>query len=282
VSFVLKAVLATLGFAAGAAGYLQYQYPSVGDLDRLEVGTKGTSLSGPARQYIELRVKADEVYRSYADPSCERLLPDLPPEHDYVKTLVLDLDDVLVKSDWNRQRGWKTFKRPGVEGFLRQMAQYYEVVVYTGQLSSYTEPIMERLDPQRYVSYRLCRDATRYTNGEHVRDLAALNRDPAKVIYLSANPKSYQLQPENALPIKGWGDLDPKDTTLLDLMPFLESIVRYRMQDTRTVIASYKQEMEETGKEVPEIYRNRMQNFQKRAAEAKGTGGGFKPRKKWF
>ena len=36
---------------------------------------------------------------------------------------MLDLDGVLVKSDWNRERGWRTFKRPGVDAFLKHMAQ---------------------------------------------------------------------------------------------------------------------------------------------------------------
>ena len=51
------------------------------------------------------------------------------PSRRHVKTLVLDLDDVLVHSDWSRERGWRTFKRPGAEDFLRTMSQYYEVGV---------------------------------------------------------------------------------------------------------------------------------------------------------
>jgi len=47
---------------------------------------------------------------------------------------VLDLDDTLVHSDWTRGRGWRTFKRPGAEDFIRQLAQYYELVVFTSQL----------------------------------------------------------------------------------------------------------------------------------------------------
>lgn len=38
----------------------------------------------------------------------------------HVRTLVLDLDDTLIHSDWTRGRGWRTFKRPGAEDFLRQ------------------------------------------------------------------------------------------------------------------------------------------------------------------
>lgn len=71
-----------------------------------------------------------------------------------VRTLVLDLDNLLVHSDWSRKRGWRTFKRPGAEDFLRHMAQYYEVVVYTSQLPTYADPILDRLDPNRYIAYR--------------------------------------------------------------------------------------------------------------------------------
>ncbi len=45
----------------------------------------------------------------------------------HVRTLVLDLDNTLVHSDWSRARGWRTFKRPGAEDFLRTMSQFYEV-----------------------------------------------------------------------------------------------------------------------------------------------------------
>lgn len=33
-----------------------------------------------------------------------------------------------------RDRGWRTFKRPGVDAFLEHMAQFYEIVVYSDQL----------------------------------------------------------------------------------------------------------------------------------------------------
>ena len=42
------------------------------------------------------------------------------------------------------------------------MAQYYEIVLYTDQLPTLGEPILDRLDPARFISYRLYRDATRY------------------------------------------------------------------------------------------------------------------------
>ena len=53
-------------------------------------------------------------------------------------------------------------------GAAVQMAQYYELVVYTDQLPTYADPILDRLDPQRYIQYRLYRDSTQYINGKHV------------------------------------------------------------------------------------------------------------------
>lgn len=46
--------------------------------------------------------------REYADPTCDALLPELAPEvKGYVKTLVLDLESVLVHKEWTRAKGWQ-------------------------------------------------------------------------------------------------------------------------------------------------------------------------------
>ena len=75
-------------------------------------------------------------------------------------------------------------------------------VVYTHQLPTYADPILDRLDPNRYISYRLYRDSTQYTKGKHVRDLAKLNRDLSKVLLVTASDDAYSLQPENAIKVR--------------------------------------------------------------------------------
>ena len=61
--------------------------------------------------------------REYTDPRCEALLPDQPSEwRGRVKTLVLDLEGLLVHKEWSRAKGWQVRKawnlgvKP-VEGF---------------------------------------------------------------------------------------------------------------------------------------------------------------------
>lgn len=79
------------------------------------------------------------------------------------------------------------------------MAQLYEIVVYTQALPTYADPILDRLDPSRYIVYRLYRDSTLYQHGHHVRDLSKLNRDMRKVLFITSDAKACQLHPSNSV-----------------------------------------------------------------------------------
>lgn len=215
-----------------------------------------------AELYLEIRKSIEDQVRGFAAPTSDKLLPDLAPQERHVFTLVLDLNETLVYSDWKRDRGWRTFKRPGVDAFLEHLAQYYELVVYSDQLSFYVDPILERLDQKGCIRYRLSREATQYVHGKHYRDLSKLNRDPSHVIYLSAHASETCLQPENALTVKPW-KLDTDDTTLLDLLPFFEYVARYRPADIRPVLSSY------SGHDIPAEFRERTREYQRKMREIK-------------
>jgi len=85
-----------------------------------------------------------------------------------------------------RQYGWRTAKRPGVDYFLAYLSQFYEIVLFTTQynyvrlslllvhslsnLSQTAAPIVEKLDPYSFhIAYKLFRDATRSDNGRPVK-----------------------------------------------------------------------------------------------------------------
>lgn len=212
-------------------------------------GPPAAGLAGAALGWwADRRRAADAAVAKYANPPSDRLLPDLPPGARHVRTLVLDLDDVLIHSSWTRRTGWRTFKRPGVDDFLKGAAQFYELVVYTSQLPTYADPILDRLDPHRCIQYRLYRDSTQYVGGVHARDLAKLNRDPSRVLFVTAEGvvgagkegggggggggaaaappasggesggdasalvvRSGTLQPENAVHVKPWAPASPAD-----------------------------------------------------------------------
>ncbi|XP_057536495.1 mitochondrial import inner membrane translocase subunit TIM50-like isoform X1 [Amaranthus tricolor] len=276
--------------AVAAAGYATYaytleevdektkafrasvNYPIEDDesiINKLQASIRYASFIVPAeaiRLYIDLRRYVEEQVRGFTDPLSDKLLPDLPPGLHNVFTLVLDLNETLVYSDWKRERGWRTFKRPGVDAFLEHLAQFYEIVVYSDHLQMYVDPVLDRLDTKQYVAHRLSRAATRYENGKHYRDLSTLNRDPKKVIYLSGHALESCLQLENCIEIKPWKGDDLNDTTLLDFLPFLEFVARSGPTDIRQVLESYK------GRDIPKEFIERSKEHQRRMQGQKQHG----------
>ncbi|XP_043693686.1 mitochondrial import inner membrane translocase subunit TIM50 isoform X2 [Telopea speciosissima] len=288
-NFLKFGIFGALTTAAATAGYATYAY----SLDEVDHRTKGirestnytveddasaldkfqavlysTAMTVPAKTielYLDLRRSIEEQVKGFTEPSSDKLLPDLHPQEQHVSTLVLDLNETLIYSDWKRDRGWRTFKRPGVDAFLEHLAQFYEIVVYSDQLSMYVDPIMERLDKKGCIRYRLSRSATRYQDGVHYRDLAKLNRDPSRVLYVSGHADESCLQPENCVPIKPW-KLESDDTALVDLIPFLEYVARHRPADIRPVLASYQ------GRDIAKEFIERSKEHQRRMQEQKQHG----------
>ncbi|CAN7999678.1 unnamed protein product [Ixodes hexagonus] len=228
----------------GVAGYLVVSWgaPSVDELGR-EVEDEYSSLptwkAHLYRTYKELLL----YNKMIQEPSRDKLLPD-PLTEPYFQppyTLVLEMTGVLVHPDWTYQTGWRFKKRPGVNLFLQQVGPpLFEVVVYTSEQGFTAYPILDSLDPQGFIMYRLFRDATRYTKGHHVKDLSCLNRDLSRVILVDWNEEACSLQPRNALRLPKWDGADD-DRTLLDLAQFLRTIGTSEVEDVRTVLDYYRQ-----------------------------------------
>lgn len=168
----------------------------------------------------------ENVVAPYAEPSRDKLLPDVP-SHMAGKekpTLVVSLDGTLVHSDWTRQYGWRYAKRPGVDQFLAQLAPFYEIVLWTECLNS-SEHIIDKLDPlpppRRAIRHKLYRDATHYTGGLHRKDLRALNRNLDKVLVVGCAPYEYSLQPGHGVALSEY-KADQGDVELKRLLPFLQ------------------------------------------------------------
>ena len=105
----------------------------------------------------------------FTEPTFPKLLPDPDPAWARPYTLVISMEDLLVHSEWSREHGWRTAKRPGVDYFLRYLSQYYELVVFTSLPFMTGDPIFRKLDPYRIIMWPLYREATRYKGGEYIK-----------------------------------------------------------------------------------------------------------------
>jgi len=92
-------------------------------------GEDGTRLS-------RFQARIFDLFDYFNKPAWNPLLPPpLPEPHGRPYTLLVDLDDLLVHSSWDREHGWRTAKRPGVDYFLSYLSQLYEIVIFTTQPS---------------------------------------------------------------------------------------------------------------------------------------------------
>ncbi|KAJ4499768.1 HAD-like domain-containing protein [Lentinula lateritia] len=267
--------LFTLGFGLHVA-YMGREW------EQEELQEKKLTLeNAPAGRWERTKNRYSGMFSYFSDPVMTELLPPRTaaqyPPSSKPYTLLISVDDLLVTSTWDRQHGWRTAKRPGVDYFLAYISQFYEVVVFTTQYSYTAMPILDKLDRYNfYIEHRLFREHTRSQNGEVVKDLSYLNRDLSKVILLDTHTEHAVTHPENAVIIPGWKG-DPKDNGLVAMIPFLESIAIYKPADVRPILTAYN------GKNIPLEYAKRetegkqkhIENWKQNKGSTSNSFGGF-------
>lgn len=103
------------------------------------------------------------------------------------------------------------------------MAKHYEIVIYTASLNKYADPLLDLLDPNKVIRYRLFRESCVYYEGNYVKDLNLLDRDLGDTIIIDNSASSYMFHPENAIDCSSFID-DPKDRELDQIGAFLAGI----------------------------------------------------------
>ena len=160
----------------------------------------------------------------------------LPPKTSNKKTLVLDLDETLVHSQFfefsipsditikieieQEIYDIHVLVRPGVEKFIEIMKDYFEIIIFTASISKYADILMNIIDPNNYCPYRLFREHCSYINNNYVKDLTKLGRNLKDIIIVDNSPLSYSFHPNNGLPILSWFD-DYNDFELEKITPIL-------------------------------------------------------------
>ncbi|CAH0480637.1 unnamed protein product [Peronospora belbahrii] len=163
--------------------------------------------------------------------------------------LVLDLDETLVHCSVEEVKDPHlqfpvTFngveytvnvkKRPHMEYFLKRASKLFEIVVFTASHRAYAEKLMNMLDPHHnFIKYRLYREDCLDVFGNYLKDLNVIGRDLSKVVLVDNSPHAFGYQVNNGIPIETWYD-DEADAELLNLLPFLESLVD--VDDVRPIV----------------------------------------------
>lgn len=166
------------------------------------------------------------------------------------KCLILDLDETLVHSSFkylriadfvipvqidNQVHHVYVIKRPGVDEFLEKVGKWFEVVVFTASVLKYGDPLLDKLDIHNSVHHRLFRDSCYNYQGNFIKNLSQIGRPLADSIIIDNSPASYIFHPQHSIPISSWFS-DTHDNELLDLLPFLEDILKNNVDDVGLVL----------------------------------------------
>ena len=161
----------------------------------------------------------------------------LPKKTTNKKTLVLDLDETLVHSQFQpfdvpsditlkieldgEFHDIHVLVRPGVKEFLQNMGKIYEIVIFTASVSKYADPLLDIIDKEKNCKFRLFREHCTTVNACYIKEIQKLGRDLKDVVIVDNSPLSYALNPENGLPIITWFE-DKEDRELYNISSILE------------------------------------------------------------
>lgn len=142
------------------------------------------------------------------------------PRNDEVYTLVLDLDETLIHMVESAQQQ-QVVVRPHVHEFLEAMSKCYEIVIFTASVQSYADQIINLIDVNKRISYRLYRHHTYMEEDTILKDLNILGRPLSRTVIVDNNPYNFALQPENGIRIQTWTGCQ-QDKALKELIPYLQ------------------------------------------------------------
>ena len=162
--------------------------------------------------------------------------PFLPPldTTKYKYTLVLDLDETLVHYIEEENRAYVQV-RPYADYFLSEMGKYFEIVIFTAAAEDYADIVLNELDKNNSIKFKLYRKHTEQINGIFIKDLSKLGRDISKIIIIDNNKDNFSLQPENGLHICSFLG-DQNDDELYSLSEDLMKIVNSKKSYIRPII----------------------------------------------
>ena len=162
--------------------------------------------------------------------------PFLPPldTKKYTYSLILDLDETLVHYIEEENRAYVQV-RPYADYFLNEMAKYFELVIFTAAAEDYADIVLNELDKNKLINYKLYRKHTEQINGVFIKDLSKLGRDLSKILIVDNNKDNFTLQPDNGLHICSF-DGDLNDDELYHLSGDLMKIIEANQKDIRPIV----------------------------------------------
>ena len=180
------------------------------------------------------------------------LLPKIKKCYKY--SLVLDLDETLISfpkkyKNYNINNFINALDtgiifRPGLNDFLKNMKQFYELILFSSGTSDYVDPIVNFIEKnEKYFEFVLYRQHISFDErGEYFKNLNLLNRNIKNILIIDNIENNFKYHKENGICIKPfYGDVD-KDRNLLNLLGQILIKIRINVEESGDIRISLNNE----------------------------------------
>ena len=170
------------------------------------------------------------------------------------KVLLLDLDETLIHSDFNRecpsesydaQISFKDdeeefsvgiFIRKGLDQFLKEISKYFIVGIFTASVKPYADAVINHIDPNKeYIKFRLYRNNCITVKEINIKDLRIFKEivKLERIVIVDNSIYSFANQLSNGILINSFFN-DKEDIELLNVMSYLLTFI-VNAKDVREV-----------------------------------------------
>lgn len=170
------------------------------------------------------------------------------------KVLLLDLDETLIHSDFNRecpsesydaQISFKDdeeefsvgiFIRKGLAQFLKEISKHFIVGIFTASVKPYADAVINHIDPnQEYIKFRLYRNNCITVKEINIKDLRIFKEivKLERIVIVDNSIYSFANQLSNGILINSFFN-DKEDIELLNVMSYLLTFI-VNAKDVREV-----------------------------------------------
>ena len=184
-------------------------------------------------------------------------LKPINPKYKY--TLVLDLDETLIHYKPIENIEYIQI-RPGAEDFIKELSEFYEIIIFTASLKRYADLVIKGIDIDNKISGRLYREHTMKIGNSNIKDLNKLGRDLKKVIIIENSPENYNLQPKNGINVIDF-DGNEYDDILYYLKNDLIKLAKLEPEDVRNYLKEIQINMNKRANELINMCRKNNNNF---------------------
>ena len=144
-------------------------------------------------------------------------------------TLLLGLEEILLHlkiGDDSKSKG-NLQLRPGLNSFLKEICNYYEIIVFSLCEKGISDYLMNSIEQRnKFIDFRLYRENLKLDNDEFVIDLNEIGRPIDKTIIISNIPQLCRLHKNIFINIKSYWVEDLNDYILNYLSNILKNIAK--------------------------------------------------------